>query len=512
MVWVKRIGVFLLLLLIAGATFARRGSRAPVIDAESGVLPSLEQLGDSEVIVFVLDSPLDPAFVLGDTLTVRRDNVSHGSLVGRVVRRYCRVPLVGLTAEDFDGAADQANYLQGLRLVRRFCRENPRMRVLVNISLGMEQTSEERRLIAELRTAGAMVIAAAGNDNENEPVFPAAYPNTIAVASAGSDGKALHSNYGGWIDIAASGDITFVDEEFLPYKRIREEMSARGTSFAAPRVTAALAWLFQRDADMSAEEAWQRLEDATTPMADDYYEKGQMGAGYLDIYRLKTAVQPAYRWLHFGLPLIFFCLVGAMTIFVVWRLKVAGVFVALLIWLAALPAGLGLAIVLKRYFECVKAGYQAEGPWPITIALVAFAGGAAIVRRSVMSQIRGLLPGLIVAIALRLAGVPSFGRSLLVGCVFIGGAVIVERHIRRRIASIRRVPRQRPLSEAVETLAVAYKESWDVRVKRAACIALGELPQDEVLEYVENRELAGEDVGPMVTLLEEKGWLEASAK
>lgn len=47
---------------------------------------------------------------------------------------------------------------------------------------------------------GAVIIAAAGNDNTSFPIVPASYPNVIAVASTNtSDLKSNFSNYGSWL-------------------------------------------------------------------------------------------------------------------------------------------------------------------------------------------------------------------------------------------------------------------------------------------------------------------------
>ncbi len=504
--WTWRTFVCVTLLLLLGATFARRDRRSPVIDAQSGVLPSASRLGGSDVVIFVLDSPIDPAFVLGRMLEVRKGTVSHGSLVGRVLRRYCRVPVVGLTAESLAGATDQKSYRRSLSLVRQFCRESPDKHVLVNISLGTKEASPaERRLLGELRSCGATVIAAAGNDNKNREVFPAAYPTTFAVASASARGKALHSNYGSWIDIAASGDITFVDEEFLPYERVRREMISRGTSFAAPRVTAALAWILQRRTELSEEQAWRALEQTAQPIPDEYYRDGLLGAGYLDIYQLKTTVRPAYRWIHYGVPSIFFGAVAVGTILVIWRLGMAGVFVGLLIWLVALPAGIGLGIMLRTYFECMQAGYQATGPWPMALVLATYVLAAACMRFESGAQLRGLGPGAVLAVTLRVGGVATFNRSILVTAILLVGTLAVEWTLRRWIGSLMHVPEQHPPAEAAEELARVHDESWSERVQAAARRALEKLPREEVLKHYDDLPAGSEKRRALGHLLDATG-------
>ena len=487
MKWVARVLILAGLLIILGATFARSGRPAPVIDASVGVLPSEGQLGSGDPVVFVLDSALDPAFVQGMFLDVPRGEVSHGSLVARVIRSYCRVPVVGLTAEDLGGAADRESYLNALRLVLRFAREHPATRVLVNISLGTEEPDPtERDLIRQITEEGALVVAAAGNENSDSPFYPAAYPETIAVASADRRGKALHSNYGEWIDVAASGDITFIDYEFLPYERLRHEMEARGTSFAAPRVAAAVAWVLRRRPGASPAEAWDTARGVARPLPGEHYEAGRLGAGLLEIYRVKSSVQPTYRWLHYGLPLGFGVLVVVASVVLCVRMGMAGVFISLLIWLLALPAGYALVLLLGRYVEFVQAGYRAEGVLPLLLPVSACFVGALIVRLGRGAMWRGLLPGVALAVVLRLARMEALGRGLVVAAALLAGAALTERWIRRRVSEIGRIPDELPPPAAADALAEVHQNAWDWRMRRAARDAVQRLPHETALARLQS--------------------------
>lgn len=53
---------------------------------------------------------------------------------------------------------------------------------------------------------GAVIIAAAGNNFSSTPVYPAAYPNVIAVAATDKDARLPRwSNRGDWVSLAAPG-------------------------------------------------------------------------------------------------------------------------------------------------------------------------------------------------------------------------------------------------------------------------------------------------------------------
>jgi hypothetical protein len=93
--------------------------------------------------------------------------------------------------------------------------------------------------IRELARSGILVVAAAGNEGHYaDPVYPAAYPEVIAVTAVDRKMRAYRrANHGKYIDVAAPGvDIWTA----LPN---RQEGYQTGTSFAVPYVTALAATL-----------------------------------------------------------------------------------------------------------------------------------------------------------------------------------------------------------------------------------------------------------------------------
>ncbi|WP_207064015.1 S8 family serine peptidase [Motiliproteus sp. SC1-56] len=123
---------------------------------------------------------------------------------------------------------------------------------VINLSLGGPGYSEAfQNSIYEVRSAGSIVIAAAGNNATSAPSYPAAYDGVVSVSSVRYD-KALayYSNFGSTIDIAAPGGDMSVDQNgdyngdgvlsTLVDKSsgTRQPVAAfyQGTSMAAPHV------------------------------------------------------------------------------------------------------------------------------------------------------------------------------------------------------------------------------------------------------------------------------------
>ncbi len=103
---------------------------------------------------------------------------------------------------------------------------------VINMSWGSSgYSTTAQNIINYAYNSGAVLIAAAGNDNVSTVFYPAGYTNVISVASTNSyDGKSNFSNYGSWIDVSAPGSsiLSTVVGGGYNYKS--------GTSMASPMV------------------------------------------------------------------------------------------------------------------------------------------------------------------------------------------------------------------------------------------------------------------------------------
>ncbi len=141
---------------------------------------------------------------------------------------------------------------------------------------------------------GAVVVAAAGNNNNANPIYPGAYLNVIAVAAVDqNDTKAYFSNYGNWVDVSAPGVTIYSTYIGNSYAYLS------GTSMATPFTsgTAALVWASGVCLDNAC--VRQRIEQTADKIAGtgSYWNSGRINAynavkGSIDIPAPTTPPAP----------------------------------------------------------------------------------------------------------------------------------------------------------------------------------------------------------------------------
>ena len=155
---------------------------------------------------------------------------------------------------------------------------------LINISLGWPELANTQAIQNAFQKAfnrGVPIIAAAGNNNKQIPVYPCISPHVICVGAVDVQGQLTEfSNFGGKVDILAPGEqilSTFPQGEDgmdSPLLQIRGYERKSGTSQAAPAITAVVASLKLIDPALSIDEIKARLYANTyLPTSSDKAKK-----------------------------------------------------------------------------------------------------------------------------------------------------------------------------------------------------------------------------------------------
>lgn len=147
---------------------------------------------------------------------------------------------------------------------------------VINMSFDLTQSSTELSKALQFATShGVVSVASAGNDGQDEVVYPAALQsNVMGVASTNDfDQRSSFSNYGNQVVwLAAPGEQIVTTYPFGTYA------AANGTSFSAPFVSGTASLLLNLKGNVNQSQA----ESAFT---HEQYIGGNMGHGRLDIYR-----------------------------------------------------------------------------------------------------------------------------------------------------------------------------------------------------------------------------------
>lgn len=138
----------------------------------------------------------------------------------------------------------------------------------------------------------AIVIAAAGNSNNQVPLYPASYENVLSVAATNAqDVKWEGSSYGIYVDVSAPGFnmlSTWANGTYI---------TSSGTSMAAPAVAGAAAIVRSHFPHYSALQIMAQLKvtaDNIDNIPGNNNFKGLLGSGRINLYRALTETNQPY--------------------------------------------------------------------------------------------------------------------------------------------------------------------------------------------------------------------------
>lgn len=153
---------------------------------------------------------------------------------------------------------------------------------VINMSLGMAGESELLGEVIEeaVETHEVVIVAAAGNLNSANPMYPAAEEDVLAVSAVDAGkAKADFANYGSWVDIAAPGT------EIYSAFPISSYAYWSGTSMATPFIAGQAALLQGLHPALSAQDIQGCIRDTAQPLTPE------LGAGLADLMASLTVTK-----------------------------------------------------------------------------------------------------------------------------------------------------------------------------------------------------------------------------
>jgi hypothetical protein len=212
----------------------------------------------------------------------------HGSFVTGIIQQVA--PTAQITIHkvvDSDGITTDTALADGLRYAAEHGAK------IINMSLGTETEDDSappalRAAVRELQDAGVLLVCAAGNNAEDDPVWPAAlsreFENVVAVAALDPDGEpAPWSSHGDWVTCSAIGegvvstyvigteDGVLIDDPDPDTYGPDSWACWTGTSFSTPQITGALVRLMAEDTGLRTPlDALRELEKRSSGTRDGY--------------------------------------------------------------------------------------------------------------------------------------------------------------------------------------------------------------------------------------------------
>lgn len=267
-----------------------------VDDEESGNLQSeIPNLNSGEIVIGIMDSGIDTSHEIFSGRYVENnvnfstsgnagksdDDNGHGTSVASVVVQSTtyNVKVKSYKVLDSAGTCSSTEVVAACEYI--LSREDKPD--IINISFtgyAQEEAVIENESIGRLVDAGITVCAAAGNDSVPASyASPAGNDKVITVGSHSEDNSfSDFSCYGDTVDISAPGENVYCAKKGGGFTE------SSGTSFSAPFVSSACAYVLMQNGEISPSEIKEKIKNGAIYMGDD--EEYYFGAGMLNFPNL----------------------------------------------------------------------------------------------------------------------------------------------------------------------------------------------------------------------------------
>lgn len=163
---------------------------------------------------------------------------------------------------------------------------------IVNCSFGGSSSSlTEQEVISYALSKGCLIVASAGNENRDDPVYPGAFSGVLCVGSTGSgDQKSSFSNYGFFLDLVAPGETMYTSTDPNGYTWVD------GTSFSSPLAASVCALVKGLHPEWNGIQVGEQVRVSADPIDifnPEYIR--QLGFGRLNAEKAITLSSPSIR-------------------------------------------------------------------------------------------------------------------------------------------------------------------------------------------------------------------------
>jgi subtilisin family serine protease len=215
---------------------------------------------------------------------------NHGTGIAGVIAAHGKLTGVApavkiLAVHAFPAAGSEGNSMNILKGLDWSGKQNAN---IINMSFTGAPDEEVHIMLKDLRAHGAVLIAAAGNAGpRSKPLYPAAFPEVIAVTATDVDDKLFKmANRGTHIAVAAPGVDVLAAAPDGGYQM------TTGTSFAAAQVSGVAALILDRNRKLDAA-AIRRILMATARDLGPAGHDDQFGSGLVDALGAVMQATPA---------------------------------------------------------------------------------------------------------------------------------------------------------------------------------------------------------------------------